>query len=141
MLLKIFTLSCAQFTSYVGINKITDPSSLYLVFRCIYFCSFILSFFLVNTAHKGDVNGLCFTDEGLSLLSFGTDDRMRLWDVASGKNTLVGFKLHLIKEKVTERKRDPLLTFRMLNCLKWECEFHWQLPGHLHLFLVSVSGK
>ncbi|XP_071851733.1 DNA excision repair protein ERCC-8-like [Apostichopus japonicus] len=45
----------------------------------------------VKTAHNGDVSGLCFTDEGLFLLSFGTDDRLRLWDIASGKNTLVNF--------------------------------------------------
>lgn len=45
----------------------------------------------VDTAHTGDVNGLCFTDDGLFLLSFGTDDRLRLWDIASGKNTLINF--------------------------------------------------
>lgn len=47
----------------------------------------------VDTAHNGDVNGLGFTDDGLFLLSFGADDRLRLWDIASGKNTLVGAKL------------------------------------------------
>ncbi|CAH1243108.1 ERCC8 [Branchiostoma lanceolatum] len=42
----------------------------------------------VNTAHNGHVNGLCFTPEGLHLLSFGTDNRLRLWDTATGRNTL-----------------------------------------------------
>ncbi|XP_070760967.1 DNA excision repair protein ERCC-8 isoform X2 [Enoplosus armatus] len=45
----------------------------------------------VNTAHNGRVNGLCFTGDGLYLLTTGTDDRMRLWNSASGENTLVNY--------------------------------------------------
>uniref|UniRef100_Q0V9H6 DNA excision repair protein ERCC-8 n=1 Tax=Xenopus tropicalis TaxID=8364 RepID=Q0V9H6_XENTR len=45
----------------------------------------------VNTAHNGRVNGLCFTSNGLHLLTVGTDDRMRLWDSSSGENTLVNY--------------------------------------------------
>uniref|UniRef100_A0A4W5KE97 DNA excision repair protein ERCC-8 n=1 Tax=Hucho hucho TaxID=62062 RepID=A0A4W5KE97_9TELE len=45
----------------------------------------------VNTAHNGRVNGLCFTVDGLYLLTMGTDDRMRLWNSANGKNTLVNY--------------------------------------------------
>uniref|UniRef100_A0A3Q1EY35 DNA excision repair protein ERCC-8 n=1 Tax=Acanthochromis polyacanthus TaxID=80966 RepID=A0A3Q1EY35_9TELE len=45
----------------------------------------------VNTAHNGRVNGLCFTGDGLHLLTAGTDDRMRLWNSASGENTLVNY--------------------------------------------------
>lgn len=41
------------------------------------------------TAHNGHVNGLCFSSDGLHLLSFGTDNRLRLWDSCSGRNTLV----------------------------------------------------
>ncbi|XP_069098781.1 DNA excision repair protein ERCC-8 [Pleurodeles waltl] len=44
-----------------------------------------------NTAHNGRVNGLCFTSDGLHLLTTGTDDRMRLWNSASGENTLVNY--------------------------------------------------
>ncbi|NP_001088973.1 excision repair cross-complementation group 8 S homeolog isoform X1 [Xenopus laevis] len=44
-----------------------------------------------NTAHNGRVNGLCFTSNGLHLLTVGTDDRMRLWDSSSGENTLVNY--------------------------------------------------
>lgn len=43
----------------------------------------------VNTAHNGRVNGLCFTADGLYLLTTGTDDRMRQWNSATGENTLV----------------------------------------------------
>lgn len=43
----------------------------------------------VNTAHNGRANGLCFTADGLYLLTTGTDDRMRLWNSATGENTLV----------------------------------------------------
>uniref|UniRef100_A0AAQ4Q7X5 Excision repair cross-complementation group 8 n=1 Tax=Gasterosteus aculeatus aculeatus TaxID=481459 RepID=A0AAQ4Q7X5_GASAC len=45
----------------------------------------------VNTAHNGRVNGLCFTGDGLYLLTTGTDDRMRLWNSATGENTLVNY--------------------------------------------------
>ncbi|XP_043919750.1 DNA excision repair protein ERCC-8 [Protopterus annectens] len=44
-----------------------------------------------NTAHNGRVNGLCFTVDGLHLLTTGTDDRMRLWNSATGENTLVNY--------------------------------------------------
>lgn len=43
------------------------------------------------TAHNGVINGLRFTPDGLYLISCGTDDRVRLWDVALGINTLVNF--------------------------------------------------
>lgn len=49
--------------------------------------------FSVNTAHNGRANGLCFTDDGLYLLTTGTDDRMRLWNSATGENTLVSSRL------------------------------------------------
>lgn len=49
----------------------------------------------VHTAHNGHVNGLTFTEDGLHLVSFGTDDRLRLWDTLTGKNTLINFgKVH-----------------------------------------------
>ncbi|KAM9329281.1 DNA excision repair protein ERCC-8 [Gastrophryne carolinensis] len=44
-----------------------------------------------NTAHNGRVNGLCFTSDGLHLLTVGTDNRMRLWNSATGENTLVNY--------------------------------------------------
>lgn len=47
----------------------------------------------VKTAHNGHINGLHFTGDGLFLLSYGTDNRLRLWDTYSGKNTLVNFGL------------------------------------------------
>ena len=43
----------------------------------------------VNTAHNGRVNGLCFSGDGLYLITMGTDDRMRLWNSSTGENTLV----------------------------------------------------
>ncbi|NXQ58839.1 ERCC8 protein, partial [Anthoscopus minutus] len=44
-----------------------------------------------NTAHNGRVNGLCYTSDGLHLLTIGTDDRMRLWNSFTGENTLVNY--------------------------------------------------
>ena len=45
----------------------------------------------INTAHNGHVNGISFSPDGLHLLTYGTDDRLRLWDMFTGKNTLVNF--------------------------------------------------
>ncbi|XP_072262019.1 DNA excision repair protein ERCC-8 [Pyxicephalus adspersus] len=45
----------------------------------------------MNTAHNGRVNGLCFSSDGLHLLTLGTDNRMRLWNSATGENTLVNY--------------------------------------------------
>ncbi|NWZ62211.1 ERCC8 protein, partial [Acrocephalus arundinaceus] len=45
-----------------------------------------------NTSHNGRVNGLCYTSDGLHLLTIGTDDRMRLWNSSTGENTLVSFQ-------------------------------------------------
>ena len=50
---------------------------------------------LVHTAHNGHVNALSFTEDGLHLVSFGTDDRLRLWDTMSGRNTLVRYQYNL----------------------------------------------
>ncbi|XP_042660831.1 DNA excision repair protein ERCC-8 isoform X2 [Tyto alba] len=44
-----------------------------------------------NTAHNGRVNGLCYMNDGLHLLTIGTDDRMRLWNSFTGENTLVNY--------------------------------------------------
>ncbi|XP_063229887.1 DNA excision repair protein ERCC-8-like [Bacillus rossius redtenbacheri] len=44
-----------------------------------------------STAHDGFVNGLCFSENGLYLLSYGTDDSLRLWDVCWGRNEMVSF--------------------------------------------------
>ncbi|XP_027647042.1 DNA excision repair protein ERCC-8 isoform X5 [Falco biarmicus] len=41
-----------------------------------------------STAHNGRVNGLCYMNDGLHLLTIGTDDRMRLWNSSTGENTL-----------------------------------------------------
>ncbi|KAK0140429.1 DNA excision repair protein ERCC-8 [Merluccius polli] len=38
----------------------------------------------VNTAHNGRVNGLCFSGDGLYLVTTGTDDRMHLWNSSTG---------------------------------------------------------
>ncbi|RVX22666.1 DNA excision repair protein ERCC-8 [Vitis vinifera] len=44
------------------------------------------------TSHYGAVTGLKVTDDGMYLLSAGSDSRLRLWDIMSGCNTLVNFE-------------------------------------------------
>ncbi|XP_022772919.1 DNA excision repair protein ERCC-8-like isoform X2 [Durio zibethinus] len=44
------------------------------------------------TAHYGAVTGLKVTEDGMYLLSAGSDSRIKLWDLESGYNTLVNFE-------------------------------------------------
>ena len=44
-----------------------------------------------KTAHNGHINALSFTFNGLNLVTYGTDDRLRLWDLATGRNCLVNY--------------------------------------------------
>ncbi len=44
---------------------------------------------IVITAHNGHVTGMCFTSDGLFLVTTGTDQRARLWDTFTGTNMLV----------------------------------------------------
>lgn len=42
-------------------------------------------------AHNGAVNGLVWTADGRRLVSVGHDERMRVWDMTNGANTLANF--------------------------------------------------
>ena len=42
-------------------------------------------------AHNGAVNGLTWTEAGAFLVSVGQDERMRVWDMVTGANTLANF--------------------------------------------------
>lgn len=43
------------------------------------------------TAHGGHVNGLRFSRDGLFLVSFGTDNRLRLWNTSNGRKEIINF--------------------------------------------------
>ncbi|KAH6697202.1 WD repeat domain-containing protein [Plectosphaerella plurivora] len=42
-------------------------------------------------AHDDGVNGLCWTDDGRFIISAGLDRRIRVWNAATGANTLASF--------------------------------------------------
>lgn len=42
-------------------------------------------------AHNGAVNGIIWTNDGRYLVSIGHDERMRVWDMGTGANTLANF--------------------------------------------------
>jgi DNA excision repair protein ERCC-8 len=45
----------------------------------------------VGKAHNGAVNGLSWTDDGAFIVTAGHDERVRVWDAATGANTLASF--------------------------------------------------
>jgi DNA excision repair protein ERCC-8 len=61
-----------------------------IIYHKCYFC-FPIVLHTVTIAHNGHVNGLRFTDDGLFLISSGTDEQIRLWDVSSGTNMLINY--------------------------------------------------
>ncbi|KAL5713617.1 WD repeat-containing protein ATCSA-1 [Ranunculus cassubicifolius] len=66
------------------------------------------------TAHYGAVTGLKVTEDGMYLLSAGSDSRLRLWDVESGRNTLVNYeatRLHTTKGIQLAVTQDSSLVF------------------------------
>ncbi|GAB7359300.1 hypothetical protein MBLNU230_g5952t1 [Neophaeotheca triangularis] len=42
-------------------------------------------------AHNGVVNGIAWSDDGSNIVSVGHDERMRVWDMHTGANTLANF--------------------------------------------------
>ena len=42
-------------------------------------------------AHRGPVNGIVWTEDGCHLITCGHDQRVRVWDTATGANTLANF--------------------------------------------------
>ncbi|XP_062120322.1 WD repeat-containing protein ATCSA-1-like [Humulus lupulus] len=71
------------------------------------------------TAHYGAVTGLKVTEDGMYLLSAGSDSRLRLWDVESGRNTLVNFetvRLQTSKPIQLATSQNPSLVF--VPCMK-----------------------
>ena len=42
-------------------------------------------------AHQGAVNGITWTDDGAYIISAGHDERVRVWEAATGANTLASF--------------------------------------------------
>ncbi|XP_061372012.1 WD repeat-containing protein ATCSA-1-like [Gastrolobium bilobum] len=90
------------------------------------------------TAHYGAVTGLKVTEDGLYLLSAGSDSRLRLWDVESGCDTLVNFetvRLQTNKPIQLATTQDSTLVF--VPCMRavkafdmWSGNTHAILRGH-----------
>ncbi|XP_062022617.1 WD repeat-containing protein ATCSA-1-like [Rosa rugosa] len=70
------------------------------------------------TAHYGAVTGLKVTDDGMYLLSAGSDSRLRLWDVESGCNTLVNFEtVRLQTSKPIQLATSPNSPLAFVPCM------------------------
>ncbi|XP_010499273.1 PREDICTED: DNA excision repair protein ERCC-8 isoform X1 [Camelina sativa] len=90
------------------------------------------------TAHYGVVTGLKATNNGMYLLSAGSDSRIRLWDIESGRNTLLNFETGRIQTNKAiqmDTSDDPALVF--VPCLKtvksfgmWSGRTTLMLRGH-----------
>ena len=44
---------------------------------------------VVFTAHHGHVTGVRYTSDGLFIVSSGSDNKLKLWNAVTGKNTMV----------------------------------------------------
>jgi DNA excision repair protein ERCC-8 len=53
-------------------------------------------------AHGGPVTGLCWTSSGDKLVTVGHDQRIRVWDAATGRNDLVHFGPRIRNERNSE---------------------------------------
>ncbi|KAG5048212.1 hypothetical protein GLYMA_04G045700v4 [Glycine max] len=90
------------------------------------------------TAHYGAVTGLKATEDGMYLLSAGSDSRLRLWDVESSCNTLVNFetvRLQINKPLQLATTQDSALVF--VPCMRsvkafdmWSGNTYTILRGH-----------
>ncbi|KFK44662.1 hypothetical protein AALP_AA1G287500 [Arabis alpina] len=90
------------------------------------------------TAHYGVVTGLKATNDGMYLLSAGSDSRIRLWDIESGCNTLLNFetgRMQTNKAIQLATSDDPALVF--VPCMKtvkalgmWSGRTTRMLRGH-----------
>ncbi|KAK8465391.1 hypothetical protein PHAVU_009G071700 [Phaseolus vulgaris] len=90
------------------------------------------------TAHYGAVTGLKATEDGMYLLSAGSDSRLRLWDVQSGCDTLVNFetvRLQINKPLQLATTQDSTLVF--VPCMRsvkafdmWSGNTYTILRGH-----------
>lgn len=47
------------------------------------------SMFLATKVRATAVNGITWTDDGSCLISFGHDNKLRVWDLDVGQNTFV----------------------------------------------------
>lgn len=61
-----------------------------------------------SSAHGGPVTGVQWTSDGSKLVTAGHDQRIRVWDAATGRNDLVHFGPRIRNERVGELK--PLLS-------------------------------
>lgn len=73
-------------------------------------------------AHNGAVNGLVWTSNGEYIVSNGQDERMRVWDMKTGANTLANFGPGL--KNTTTTALQPLLAPSHLSSLGRETVFY-----------------
>jgi DNA excision repair protein ERCC-8 len=79
-------------------------------------------------AHNGPATGVRWVDDGRKLLTCGHDQRIRLWDAATGRNELVHFGPRIKNERNGEF--NPLSS--PVGCGR---------PGHGTLFWANDDGK
>lgn len=72
-------------------------------------------------AHVGAVNGITWTDDGHYVASTGLDERMRVWDMTTGANTLANFGPALKNAKNTTLL--PLIAPSHLSTIESEVVF------------------
>ncbi|KZV31577.1 DNA excision repair protein ERCC-8-like [Dorcoceras hygrometricum] len=90
------------------------------------------------TGHYGIVTGIKGTDDGMYLLSAGSDSRLKLWDIESGCNTLVNFETKRLQStKPIQMAVSDDSTLAFIPCMAtvkvfdmWSGQTKWTFRGH-----------
>ncbi|XP_067005408.2 DNA excision repair protein ERCC-8 [Anabrus simplex] len=86
-----FLLATGSCDNKVFLWDIRSPKTILKSFSLYDTKDHVRNDFKTATAHDGCVNGLGFTSDGFFLLSYGTDNRMQLWNVYGGYNEMVNY--------------------------------------------------
>jgi len=61
-----------------------------------------------NRAHEGVINGIAWTENGAALVTFGHDEKLRVWDLITGRNSLTNFDPVIRNRR--QQNLNPVLT-------------------------------
>ncbi|CAM8911308.1 unnamed protein product [Rhodiola kirilowii] len=96
-----------------------------------------------HTANARTITGLKVTEDGMYLLSAGSDSRLRLWDIESGRNTLVNYETARLQgtkpTQLAVTQDSSLVYVPCMNSVK--VLFYFDLRNTLAIGNPSLTGE